>query len=229
MRVDSRQPTSVDGTRLWGLASWRLAVAASALTGVWLAAQQYDVWWTALSQLASLAAGIGYLSLAVGGLVGSGPRRALASAWFRGAVATTMALVAVAFLAMQHGNLLDPYSIFEHMVTPALVIADRLVVGWHRDLARWWLPWSWLLPPAVYLGCYVVGDLRVYVALDPSRPAHFTANAAVLLGVVLAAAFALHLPPRPGARRSGEGDVRVPIERVRDGSRSHAVSSASLT
>lgn len=194
--MDTVRPTR-GRTLPWGLASWRLTVAASALTGVWLAAQQYDVWWTALSQLASLAAGIGYLLLALGALLGTGPRRALASAWFRGAAATTMALVAVAFLAMQHGNLLDPYSIFEHMVTPALVIADRLVVGWDRDLGRWWLPWSWLLPPALYLGCYVAADLQVYVALDTSRPALFTAHTAVLLGVVMAAAFAPHLPARP--------------------------------
>jgi hypothetical protein len=184
-------------TRSWGLVAWRLAIAACALLGVWLAAQQYDVWWTALSQLASLVAGLGYLVLAVGGATGrTGQRRALASAWFRGAVASTMALVAIAFLAMEHGNLLDPYSIFEHMVTPAAVIADRLFVGTDRRATRWWHPWSWLVPPAAYLVAYVLLDLRVYVDLDPSSPAHFTTNATVLLGVLLAAAYSLHLVAR---------------------------------
>ena len=184
-------------TRSWGLVAWRLAIAASALLGVWLAAQQYAVWWTALSQLASLVAGVGYLVLALGGASGrTGPRRALASAWFRGAMASTMALVAMAFMAMQHGNLLDPYSIFEHMITPAAVIADRLLVGSDRNVARWWHPWSWLVPPAAYLIAYVALDLQVYVALDPARPVVFTTNAAVLLGVLLAAAYALHLVAR---------------------------------
>lgn len=190
--------------RSWGLVAWRLAIAVSALLGVWLAAQQYDIWWTALSQQASLGAGIGYLVLAIGGATGrSGPRRAVASAWFRGATASTMALVAVAFLAMQHGNLLDPYSIFEHMVTPAVVIADRLLVGTDRFVTRWWHPWSWLLPPAAYLIGYVALDLQVYAALDPSRPTAFTTNAVVLLGVLLVAAYSLHLlarvRPIPGA------------------------------
>lgn len=184
-------------TRSWGLVAWRLAIAMCALLGVWLAAQQYAVWWTALSQLSSLAAGAGYLALAVGGATGrTGPRRALASAWFRGAMASTMALVAMAFMAMQHGNLLDPYSIFEHMVTPAAVIADRLLVGSDRNVTRWWHPWSWLVPPAAYLVSYIAFDLQVYVDLDPSRPMVFTTNATVLLGVLLAAAYALHLVAR---------------------------------
>lgn len=184
-------------TRPWGLVAWRLAIATSALLGVWLAARQYDVWWTALSQLASLVAGVGYLALALGGATGrTGPRRALASAWFRGATASTMALVAVAFMAMQHGNLLDAYSIFEHMLTPAAVIADRLLVGSDRSATRWWHPWSWLVPPAAYLIAYVALDLQVYADLDPSSPLVFTTNATVLLGVLLVAAYTLHLVAR---------------------------------
>ncbi|PVG83861.1 hypothetical protein DDE18_06060 [Nocardioides gansuensis] len=190
--------------RSWGLVAWRLGVATSALTGVWLASRQYDVWWTALSQLASLGAGVGYLVLAAGAASGrTGPRRALASAWFRGATATTMVLVASAFLAMQHGNLLDPYSIFEHMLTPALVVTDHLLVGVDRAGARRWHPWSWLLPPAAYLAYYVVGDLRVYMDLDPSRPAAFTAHTAVLLGVLLVSAFALAPQPTEAGHSGG--------------------------
>lgn len=184
-------------TRSCGLVAWRLAIAVCALLGVWLAAQQYEVWWTAFSQLASLVAGVGYLVLAVAGATGrTGPRRALASEWFRGAAASTMALVAIAFLAMEHGNLFDPYSIFEHMVTPAAVIADRLLVGSERNAARWWHPWSWLVPPAAYLVSYVALDLRVYVDLNPSSPVDFTTNTSVLLGVLLAAAYSLHVVAR---------------------------------
>lgn len=199
-------------TREPGLGLWRLSVAISALTGVWLAARQYDVWWTALSQLASLATGIGYLTLALGALAGvTGPRRALASAWFRGAAASTMALVASSFLAMHHGNLLDPYSVFEHLLTPAAVIADRLLVGRDRTAARWWHPWSWLLPPAAYLVYYVLADLRVYVHLDPSRPEEFTARATVLLVVLVVACFTLHLAaasPRAAIAERHPGLVR---------------------
>lgn len=187
----------MQSTCSWGLVAWRLAIAVCALLGVWLAAQQYDVWWTAFSQLASLVAGVGYLVLAVAGATGrTGPRRALASEWFRGAVASTMALVAIAFLAMEHGNLFDPYSIFEHMVTPAAVIVDRLLVGSERNATRWWHPWSWLVPPAAYLVSYVALDLRVYVDLNPSSPVDFTTNTTALLGVLLAAAYSLHVVAR---------------------------------
>ena len=193
--------------RRWGLACWRLGLAGSAFTGVWLAAQQYDVWWTALSQLASLAAGVGYLVLAGGAVLAvDGPRCRVASAWFRGATASTMALVAIAFLAMQHGNLWDPYSVFEHLVTPAAVVADRVLIGTRRDVTRWWHPWSWLLPPTAYLAWYVAGDLRVYVALDPSDPTAFVANTTALLALVLVAAFTLHVAAQ---RRLPEGAVRV--------------------
>ncbi len=184
-------------SRSWALATWRGAIAASALLGVWLAAQQYAVWWTALSQQASLVAAVGYGLLAVGAALGwTGPRRALASAWFRGATAATMTLVAIAFMIMQHGNLLDPYSILEHMVTPAAVVADRVLVGTDRAVTRWWHPWSWLLPPAAYLGGYVVLDLHVYADLDPARPTMFATNTGALLGLLLTAAYALHVLAR---------------------------------
>lgn len=209
-----RMPTSCS----WPLVAWRLAIAGSAFLGVWLAAEQYDVWWTALSQQASLAVGVGYLLLAFGGATRrSGPRRALASAWFRGAAASTMALVAIGFLAMQHGNLLDPYSIFEHMITPAAVIADRLLVGTDRNVTRWWHPWSWLVAPAIYLASYVALDLQVYVDLDPSSPTTFATNVTVLLGVLLSSAYALHVLAR--VRAPVGVDERLPRARSNQPSR----------
>ena len=106
---------------------WHLLIAASAFLGVTLAARQYDVWWTALSQLASLAVGFCYLAL--GASAPAEGRRVRNWTWVRGALATLMVLVSLAFMAMQHGNLLDTYSVFEHMVTPTLVVIDFLVVG----------------------------------------------------------------------------------------------------
>ncbi len=162
---------------------WRLLVAGSALTGVVLAAWQYDVWWTALSQLASLAVAVAYVGLAFGE-----PR----SPWLRGALTSTMLLVALAFLAMHHGNLWDPYSVFEHMITPALVVADFVLVGANQIHVRWWHPPTWLLPPAAYLVWYVAGGLDVYLPLDVTRPTAFAVNATVLGALLLAAGFALY-------------------------------------
>lgn len=163
--------------------AWRLLIATSGLTGVVLAAMQYDVWWTALSQLASLAVAVSFAFLAF---------REPPSPWLRGALASLMVLVSVGFLAMQHGNLWDPYSVFEHLLTPALVVADFVCVGANQWRVRWWHPLTWLVPPAAYLAWYVAGDLRVYASLDAARPTAFATQVTLLVGLLLAAGFAFY-------------------------------------
>jgi hypothetical protein len=155
---------------------WRLLVASSGAAGVALAARQYDVWWTALSQLSSLAVAVAYLGLAV---------REPRSPWLRGALTTDLLLVSLAYLPMENGNLLEPYSILEHMVTPALVVADFALVGRNQHLVRWWHPFAWVVPPGIYLAWYVGADLDTYSALDPHRPATFAEHVGVLLALVL--------------------------------------------
>ena len=162
--------------------AWRLTVAASAACGVALAAQRYDVWWTALSQLANLGVAVGFVWLAF-----HEPR----SPWLRGALASTMLLVALAYVPMANGNLLQPWSVLEHVVTPSLVIADYLLRGDNVHRVRWWHPLSWLVAPAAYLVWYVASDLAVYAALDPGD-ATFLPRVGVLLVVLLAAGYACY-------------------------------------
>jgi hypothetical protein len=165
------------------VAAWRLGVATTAGTGVVLAAQRYDVWWTALSQLANLAVAVGFVVLAF-----VEPR----SPWLRGALATAMTVVCVAYLPMANGNLAAPWSVLEHMVTPALVLVDFLLVGANQADVRWWHPPTWLVPLAAYLAWYVGGDLDVYAALDPSGGIVFTARLAVLVALALASGYLLY-------------------------------------
>jgi len=172
--------------RIGALTLWRAAIALSAVTGVGLAALRYDVWWTALSQLASIAVFVAYAGFAAYPHLVGGDRHEPASPWLRGALATLMVLVAGAFLVMTGGDLSTPYSVFEHLVTPALVVADFLFVGSNQHGVRWWHPLTWLLPPAAYLCWYVAGDLQVYVALDPARRTEFVAETVTLAGFVLA-------------------------------------------
>ncbi|MEJ7833850.1 MAG: hypothetical protein WKF79_13105 [Nocardioides sp.] len=171
------------------IAAWRLVVATCAATGVTLAAVQYDVWWTALSQLANLAVALSYAGLAAYSLSGRTEPR---SPWLRGALATLMTLVALAYLPMQNGNITEPYSVFEHLVTPALVVADFLLVGRNQAQVRWWHPLTWLLAPLAYLGWYVASELRVYAPLDPGLQASFVAQLALLSSLVLLAGFAFY-------------------------------------
>jgi hypothetical protein len=160
--------------------AWRLVIAASALNGVVLAAHRYDVWWTALSQLANLAVGVAFVALAF---------REPRSPWLRGALASTMLLVALAYLPMANGNFLQPWSVLEHVVTPALVVTDYVARGDNLHRVRWWYPVSWLAAPAAYLVWYVDADLDVYAALDPNRPESFVWRVAALLAVLLVAGF----------------------------------------
>lgn len=162
---------------------WRLCVAGSGATGVVLAAQRYDVWWTALSQLASLAVAIGYAGMAF---------REPRSPWLRGALVTTLLLVATAYLPMENGNLLQPWSVMEHVVTPALVVADFAFVGTNQGRVRPWHPFAWIALPAAYLAWYVGAGLDTYAALDPHRPAPFTARTLLLLALVLGIALTVY-------------------------------------
>ncbi|WP_436700312.1 hypothetical protein [Nocardioides sp. BYT-33-1] len=165
------------------VALWRLLIAACAASGVVLAAREYDVWWTALSQLANLAVAVCFLGLAV---------REPRSPWLRGALTTLMVLVGVAYVPMQNGNLGQAWSLLEHVVTPTLVVLDFVLVGRNHHQVRWWHPLSWLVPPTAYLLWYVGGDLAVYGALDAGRPAEFGQRVTALLGLLLATGYGLY-------------------------------------
>jgi len=189
------------GASLTALTAWRSLVALSAVVGVVLAAIRYDVWWTALSQLASMAVFLAYTGFAAyPHLAGTG-RHEPPSAWLRGALATLMVLVGSAYLVVTSGDLTAAYSVFEHLVTPMLVVADFLVVGSNQQALRWWHPLTWLVPPAAYLAWYVVDDLGVYVALDPSAGPAFTMRVGLLCTATLAAGLVLvalgRRTPRP--------------------------------
>jgi len=178
---------------------WRLLVASSAATGVVLAAARYDVWWTALSQLASLAVAVVYLGLAL-----APGRRAPSLVWLRGALASLMVTVALGFLARPQTEVLAPFSVFEHLLTPTLVVVDFVLVGGgSAAVLRWWHPVTWLAPPALYLAWYVVGDLAVYPALDTGRPAAFTGQVATLGLVTLLGGIALATAHRHRRNRLG--------------------------
>lgn len=168
--------------------AWRLLIATSGAIGVLLAAMQYDVWWTALSQLSSLVVAATYLLLAIG------PRWRWT--WWRGALATVMSMVCVGFVAMQHGNLLDPYSLFEHLLTPILVVVDYVLLS-RGARAPLWHPAVWAVLPLPYLAWYVAADLGTYAALDPAHPAQLTTRVAALLALALVAGYSLRAACRP--------------------------------
>jgi len=151
-------PTSVV-SRL-PLASWRLFVASCATLGVGNAAAALDLWWEGLGVLASAAVMVVYFSLAWVGLA----RPATSWPWLRGGLAMTLLLAAAAQL-FEGGSMTSAWSLLVHIVVPALVGADYLLVG--RTTGRWWWPLTWAVLPLIYLVYYAGAGLLAYDFLDP--------------------------------------------------------------
>ncbi|WP_070196554.1 hypothetical protein [Streptomyces oceani] len=167
----------------------RLFVAGSAFLGYGLAVDEAaDVGSAteALSQLASLLTGVVYLGLLCYPLLTGGRRAEPASSWLRGALAVLLILVSVTFLTMMEGDLSETWSLYEHAITPLVVLLDWTFVGRGQTRAAWWHPLTWTLPPLAYLVYYVSQDLTFYGSfLDPESDDFAMTVAGFLVGVVV--------------------------------------------
>ena len=157
---------------LAGVSVWRLVVVIFAITGFSLALGNGSVSGAlaALSQQASLLTAICYLILLLHPAFTGGRRHEPASPWLRGALVVLLGLVSVTFLTMLGGELDQPWSLFEHLLTPLIVLIDWLFVGTDQRAARWWYPFTWLAFPLAYLLFYLVyvnGGEPIYPFLDP--------------------------------------------------------------
>jgi hypothetical protein len=151
---------------------WRLVIVVLASTGFGLAlgAATGSGALAALSQQASLLTAICYLFLLLYPAFTGGRRHEPASPWLRGALVVLLGLVSVTFLTMLGGALDDTWSLFEHLLTPLVVLADWLFVGRDQSGGRWWYPFTWLAFPLAYLLFYIVyvgGGEPIYPFLDP--------------------------------------------------------------
>lgn len=145
------------------LRAWWLLVAACGLVGFGFAVTTFTEPWRALSQQASLLAGVVYLGLAL-----AGHRAERAATWLRGALAVLLLLVLGTYFTVLDGDLDTTASLFEHLVTPLAVLADWVLVGRTRSV-RWWYPPTWLAFPLAYLIYFLVADVRLYRSfLDPA-------------------------------------------------------------
>ncbi|HWM03450.1 MAG TPA: hypothetical protein VNP92_14050 [Actinophytocola sp.] len=162
-----------------GLRAWWLLVAACGFVGFGFAVATLVDPWPALSQQASLLAGVGYLGLAV--LGGRAPR---ASTWLRGALTVLLLLVCVTYLTVLEGDLDTTSSLFEHLVTPLLALADWVLAGRTRPV-RWWYPVSWVAFPMAYLTYFLAADVQLYHSfLDPTADDFVSTVVAFLVAVV---------------------------------------------
>jgi len=174
------------------LGAWRLVVAACGLVGFGFAVATFYDPWPALSQQASLLTGVVYLALAF-----TGDRSPVVS-WFRGALAVLLLLVCVTYLTVIQGDLDTVGSLFEHLVTPLVVLADWLLVGRSRVVVRWWYPLSWVLFPLLYLIYFLLADVQLYRNFLNPETADFGATVGLFLVAVVAAGYLLCGVVRPG-------------------------------
>ena len=154
-------------------------MATLGLLGYGLAAQQVDQAWQALSQQASLAAGLVYFVLALTSLVRPGTEWA----WLRGALATTGVLVCGGYFFLVGGDASHGYSLLEHVLTPLALLADVVVVG-RAGGHRWW-PLAWLLLPLAYLVYYEAAGLSLYDFLDRYSTGYHRTLLGLLVATVL--------------------------------------------
>jgi hypothetical protein len=163
-----------------GVLLGRLLVVACAFLGLGLALSRLNDPWPALSQQASLVAGVVYAGLVVFQLgTGREPR----TPWWRGSMVVLLMLVCATYIFVLQGSLGRPWSLFEHLITPLVVLAEFLVAGGNQSATKWWHPVTWLGLPLVYLIYYLVADLHLYGSfLNPQR----NSFPAVITGFILA-------------------------------------------
>ncbi|MET0233220.1 MAG: hypothetical protein ABW224_01135 [Kibdelosporangium sp.] len=178
---------------LVGVSVWRALIVASAFIGFFgaMSRGRAATLLTALSQQASLLVGIVYIGLLLYPLFTGGSRHEPRSAWWRGAMVILLVLVCVTYLTIIGGSLNSAWSLFEHLITPLLVLIDFLAVGRNQAAVKWWHPITWLAFPLAYLIYYVSAGLRIYGSfLNPDRSS-FPGVVAGFIAALLALGFLL--------------------------------------
>jgi hypothetical protein len=175
-----------------GLVAWRLTVAACGLVGFGFAVATMSDPWPALSQQASLLTGVVYLALAA-----TGQRSGPVVSWLRGAMAVLLALVCVTYLTILEGDLDSVSSLFEHLVTPLVVLVDWIVIGRARVAVRWWFPLSWLLFPLLYLIYFLLADVQLYRSFLDPEASDFGVTVGLFMLALVGAGYLLYWIARP--------------------------------
>ena len=160
-RVDHRRPARTEV--ILGVTAWRLVIVMFAVIGLMAGIDENgDGALKALSQSASLLAALVYGGLLlypfVTGMRWHEPR----TAWWRGATTVTLLLVAGVFLTMLSGDVSETWSLFEHLLTPLILLADWIFVGRNQANIRGWTPLTWLCFPTIYLLYYNAAGLEIY-------------------------------------------------------------------
>lgn len=198
-QADSRP---VEWGGLIAVTVWRLLVAGCAFFGFAAAADVMIDPWPALSQQASLFTGLVFLGFAAYPLFTAGRRHEPRSPWVRGATTVLMVLVAVTYFSVMDGRIDQTWSLFEHLVTPLLVVIDWLIVGRNQTAVRWWHPISWIALPLAYTVYVNVADVRVYQGMLDIGDPDFAWVAPAFIAAILAIGYLLYVTGRIRSART---------------------------
>jgi hypothetical protein len=177
---------------LAGVSLWRLVIVVCAFTGFGAALGKMRDPWPGLSQQASLLTGVVYTGLLLYPLVTGGHRHEPRSPWLRGAMAVLLLLVAVTFLTIMGGDLDETWSLFEHLLTPLVVLIDFVAVGRNQVAVKWWHPITWLSFPLAYLVYFLAAEVRLYGSFLNPNKSGFAVNIVGFIGALLAVGFLLY-------------------------------------
>lgn len=208
-----RQLNGADSRLSWGsliaVTAWRLLIAGCAFFGFAAAADRMFDPWPELSQQASVFTGSVYLGFALYPLLTGGRRHEPRSPWLRGATTVLMVLVAVTYFSVMDGRIDQTWSLFEHLITPLLVLADWLMVGRNQAAVRWWHPISWIALPLAYAVYVNVADVRVYQGMLEIGDPDFAWIAPAFIAAILAIGYLLYATGRARAGRAERGWARA--------------------
>jgi hypothetical protein len=132
--------------------------------------------------------------------------------WFRGMVTTYALMTGLVFNFLMEGSTGTTLSMVGHVVLPAAMVVDWLVVGRNQGRIGWYWQVLWLLPMLGYLALYyrdaVTEGYAMYAFLDPARDDFWT-MVGVLMAAWLAAGMVLWGIGRVRERMLGGGRPRT--------------------
>jgi hypothetical protein len=185
-------PPRVSAGVLVGVSVWRLVIVAFAFIGFGAAVGDLNDPWPGLSQQASLLAGVVYLGLLLYPLFTQGRRHEPRSPWPRGAMTVLLMLVGVTYLTIMAGDIDETWSLFEHLLTPLVVLIDWIAVGRNQANARWWHPLTWVVFPLAYLVYFLAAEVDLYGSFFDPDDSGFAGTVAGFLVAVVAVGYLLY-------------------------------------
>lgn len=188
-----QQPRVNPGVLL-GVTAWRLLIIAFALIGFFASLEAMDNPWPGLSLHASLVTAIVYSGLLLWPLFTAGRSHEPPSSWLRGATAVMLMVVCIVFLFVMEGDLDETWSLFEHLLTPLIVLIDWVAVGRGAARAKWWHAITWVVFPLIYLIILISSGVAadMYDGMFDPDSDEFAGMLALNVGLTLVLGFVIY-------------------------------------